>query len=368
MQVVPQQEILISDSITLLPSLLAEPRFIPGHLLYFVYSYMAPKKKARTGKRANITPGVTVDPIIDDAGDSTGSRVNRFLQLDPPVFTGTNPEEDPQDFIDEMHKTLQVMHATKTEAVELASYRLKKVAYSWFELWEESRGEGSSPARWGEFADAFIDHFLPAETKVVASQNSEEVRQGHHSPFLSLQLVHCHQGPSQQQQWSRFRPSQGIRGSSQQGHHGGRFQQQRKPPCPRCGKMHTRICYMDLPIYYGCRLRGHIQRDCHSSRQGAGRGMAQPAISVATTSVAPSPARGTPMPIGRGAARGGAQSSGRSSRFYSMRGHQNSEASPDVVTGILTIQSHDVYAFIDPGSTLSYVTPYVAMEFGIELE
>ncbi|XP_070030796.1 uncharacterized protein [Nicotiana sylvestris] len=36
------------------------------------------------------------------------------------------------------------------------------------------------------------------------------------------------------------------------------------------------------------------------------------------------------------------------------------------VTGILTVQSHDVYALIDLGSTLSYVTPFVAMEFGIE--
>ncbi|XP_070034731.1 uncharacterized protein [Nicotiana tomentosiformis] len=50
-----------------------------------------------------------------------------------------------------------------------------------------------------------------------------------------------------------------------------------------------------------------------------------------------------------------------------MSGSQSAEASPDVVTGILTVQSYDVYALIDPGSTLSYVTPYVAMEFGIEL-
>ncbi|XP_070004542.1 uncharacterized protein [Nicotiana sylvestris] len=49
-----------------------------------------------------------------------------------------------------------------------------------------------------------------------------------------------------------------------------------------------------------------------------------------------------------------------------MSGRQTVEASPDVVIGILTVQSHDVYALIDPGSTLSYVTPFVAMEFGIQ--
>ncbi|XP_070009841.1 uncharacterized protein [Nicotiana sylvestris] len=45
---------------------------------------------------------------------------------------------------------------------------------------------------------------------------------------------------------------------------------------------------------------------------------------------------------------------------------QTAEASIDIVIGILTIQSHDMYALIDLGSTLSYVIPFVVMEFGIE--
>ncbi|XP_070023253.1 uncharacterized protein [Nicotiana sylvestris] len=49
-----------------------------------------------------------------------------------------------------------------------------------------------------------------------------------------------------------------------------------------------------------------------------------------------------------------------------MSGCQTAEASPDIVTGILIVQSHDVYTLIDPGSTLSYITPFIAMEFGIE--
>ncbi|XP_070009897.1 uncharacterized protein [Nicotiana sylvestris] len=51
-----------------------------------------------------------------------------------------------------------------------------------------------------------------------------------------------------------------------------------------------------------------------------------------------------------------------------MSGRQSVKASPDVVIGILTVQSHDVYAPIDPESSLSYVTPYVATSFGIEQE
>ncbi|XP_070004324.1 uncharacterized protein [Nicotiana sylvestris] len=132
--------------------------------------------------------------------------------------------------------------------------------------------------------------------------------------------------------------------------------------------MHSGICYLELPICYGCGMRGHIQRHCRVYRQGAGRGTTQSSSHVAATSSAPSPTRGTPAPIGRGAARGGAQSSGGPNRFYAMSGHQTTEASPDVVTGILTVQSHDVYAFIDPGSTFSYITPFVDMGFGIETD
>ncbi|XP_070046736.1 uncharacterized protein [Nicotiana tomentosiformis] len=89
---------------------------------------------------------------------------------------------------------------------------------------------------------------------------------------------------------------------------------------------------MDLPICYGYGLRGHIQRECRSSRQGAGRGTTQPSSSAAATSSAPPPARGPPAPVGRGAARGGAQISGGPNCFYAMSGRQSTEASPDVIT------------------------------------
>ncbi|XP_070055633.1 uncharacterized protein [Nicotiana tomentosiformis] len=70
------------------------------------------------------------------------------------------------------------MCASEIETVELASYHLKEVTYSWFELLEDSREEGSSPARWSEFADAFIDHFFPAETKAACAAKFENLRQG----------------------------------------------------------------------------------------------------------------------------------------------------------------------------------------------
>ncbi|XP_070036584.1 uncharacterized protein [Nicotiana tomentosiformis] len=109
-----------------------------------------------------------------------------------------------------MHKTLRVMRATETEAVELASDRLKEVAYSWFELWEESYEEGSPSARWGEFADAFIDHCLLAKTKVARAAEFESLRQDslsvweYHMRFAHLSNYVIYMMPTMEARVSRF--------------------------------------------------------------------------------------------------------------------------------------------------------------------
>nr|XP_009798101.1 PREDICTED: uncharacterized protein LOC104244391 [Nicotiana sylvestris] len=90
-------------------------------------------------------------------GDFASSRVNQFLRLAPPEFTGTDPEADTQDFLDEM---------------------LRGAAYSWFEMWEDSHGEEIPPTRWDEFVDAFMDHFLPAETMAARATEFEVFKQG----------------------------------------------------------------------------------------------------------------------------------------------------------------------------------------------
>ncbi|XP_070057258.1 uncharacterized protein [Nicotiana tomentosiformis] len=59
------------------------------------------------------------------AGSSEGSgssRVREFISLSPPEFTGIDQGEDPQDFIDQLHRIFRVMHATEKEAVELAAF------------------------------------------------------------------------------------------------------------------------------------------------------------------------------------------------------------------------------------------------------
>lgn len=55
--------------------------------------------------------------------------------------------------------------------------------------------------------------------------------------------------------------------------------------------------------------------------------------------------------------------------MYALVSRQESEASPNIVTGTLQFFSLDVNYFLDSGSTLSYVAPYVAIciDFGPEV-
>ena len=103
------------------------------------------------------------DDDDDDRRDSL--RVREFLLCGPPEFFGSKPDEDPHDFIRGMRRSLDLVRASETESVELASHRLRDVAAHWYESWELSRGEGATPATWDEFVTAFTHHFLPPELR-----------------------------------------------------------------------------------------------------------------------------------------------------------------------------------------------------------
>ncbi|XP_060197284.1 uncharacterized protein LOC132626435 [Lycium barbarum] len=142
------------------------------------------------------------------------------------------------------------------------------------------------------------------------------------------------------------------------------------PQCPRCGRRHPGECRLITGACFSCGLQGHTMRECRFG--GGSDSAAQPTGSVAgsSSSVAMRPmGQGIPTPAGRGRGRGRvSSSSGPSNRIYALASRQDQAASPNVVTGILSIFSRDVYALIDPGSTLSYIYPFVASKIGIKPE
>ena len=51
--------------------------------------------------------------------------------------------------------------------------------------------------------------------------------------------------------------------------------------------------------------------------------------------------------------------------FYALKARGKQENSPDVVTGTLQVFFVNFYAFLDPGSTLSFNTPLVTTKFDV---
>uniref|UniRef100_M1DHG6 Gag-pol polyprotein n=1 Tax=Solanum tuberosum TaxID=4113 RepID=M1DHG6_SOLTU len=53
----------------------------------------------------------------------------------------------------------------------------------------------------------------------------------------------------------------------------------------------------------------------------------------------------------------------KQNKFYALQMRGEQEGSPDVVTGRFKVFKHDVYSLLNPATTLSFVTPYLAMRF-----
>ncbi|XP_070057035.1 uncharacterized protein [Nicotiana tomentosiformis] len=139
------------------------------------------------------------------------------------------------------------------------------------------------------------------------------------------------------------------------------------PRCDQCGKSHFGLCRRGSDTCYSCGQLGHMMRH-YPNRGGGGMAQLTGSVSGSSSSVQP-PAWDFQQLTGRGRGRGAVpSSSGTQNRTYALVGRQDLESFPDVATGILAVFSYDVYALIDPGSTLSYVTPFVANKFDIELE
>ncbi|XP_070029299.1 uncharacterized protein [Nicotiana sylvestris] len=141
------------------------------------------------------------------------------------------------------------------------------------------------------------------------------------------------------------------------------------PPCTQCGKLQTGQCRQGSSACYHCGQTRYFINWCPGLVRGA---PTQPSGSTAAFSPsvrAPQP--GPQSTQGRGRGRGGGDTSGSSggqNHFYALTGRQDSEASPDVVTSILTIHFHAIYALIDPCSTFSYINPFIAGKLDMRSE
>ncbi|XP_069144474.1 uncharacterized protein [Solanum lycopersicum] len=121
---------------------------------------------------------------------------------------------------------------------------------------------------------------------------------------------------------------------------GGEMQRPKKT-CTKCGRAHSGECRQGTNACFGCGKSRHMVRDCPPNR-GQGGGNAQPRSTPQSATIAEPPKRNI---------------------FYALKGREEQDKSADVVTGMLQVFSTSIYALLDPGSTLSFVTPLLALTF-----
>lgn len=72
-----------------------------------------------------------VAPHVSQNASTMDSRLRDFNSMNPPMLFGSNVNEDPQDFLDEVYKIMYSMRVSSNEKVELVTYQIKDVDQTW---------------------------------------------------------------------------------------------------------------------------------------------------------------------------------------------------------------------------------------------
>ena len=151
---------------------------------------------------------------------------------------------------------------------------------------------------------------------------------------------------------------------------GGRSLGSSFPLCPTCQRRHHGECRMNMTGCFHCGQEGHFIRNypplVAAETSEIGTVASTPGISGLSQTGKGGSGRGGSTATGRGRGRGAGgrgstpigqiQSGIRTQARVFSATQQEADASPDVITGMISVYDHDAYALVDPGATHSFIS------------
>ncbi|KAH0674527.1 hypothetical protein KY290_024941 [Solanum tuberosum] len=292
-------------------------------------------------------------------------RIREFLRMNPPSFTCSSVTEDPENFVEDLQKVFEIMHVTDAERVELASYQMKGVTRIWFDQWKKILVEGGPLVSWALFEEDFLGRLFPRElreAKMVTDMRSRmslfvvglsrlSSRQGRVTMLIGYMdiarlMIHAQQKSN-------------VNQSS--------LQQKQKGPAPSSASAPAPRNKCEYNSQNSQNFRARPVHSQGSMGQGVLRILHVLSMVGATQEcVVRDPLIASIAPPDRAVSRGATSGAGRGgNHLYAITSLQEQEDSPDDVTGMIQVFNFDVYALLDPGVSLSFITPYVAMNFDV---
>ncbi|KAH0781716.1 hypothetical protein KY290_001314 [Solanum tuberosum] len=314
------------------------------------------------------------------------SRIREFLRMNPPSFMDSRTTEDPKNFIEELKKVFKVMHVAVTERVELDAYQLKNVARTWFDKWKEELKEakvrefltlkqdslsvheyGLKFTQLSRYALEMVADMRSKMSLFVVGLDHLSSKEGRAVMLIGVMdisrlMVYVLVEEEKLNDRKDFKNKRANTGkeSGQQKSNANRssFQQKQKGPAlssasapvPRNKSEYNSQNFRAKPAYsQGSMTQGGSKPPACAK---CGRNH-----SAQSSSVAP-PDKAAPRRATSGTGRG-------TNHLYAINSRQEQEDSPDVVTGMIQVFDFTIYALLYLGESLSFVTPYVAMDFDV---